>query len=64
MIVAEELENGFVRIVSDNNKYLNDITANIFNVYIEVVNKGVVSDGNVLFDNGHIYEESEMEIEL
>lgn len=64
MIAAEELENGFVRIFSDNNKYLNDVTSNIINIYTEVVNKGVVINGEALFDNGHIYEESEMEIEL
>ena len=64
MIVYENLGNGFIRAVSDSNKYLNEYPTGITDVYIEAVNKGKIKDGVGVFDNGYTYTESEKEFEL
>lgn len=64
MIVYEDLGNGFIRAVSDSNKYLNEYPTMIFDVYTEAVNKGKIVDGVGVFDNGYTYKESEKEFEV
>lgn len=61
MIVYEDLGNGFIKAVSDSNKYLNEYPTNIFDIYTEAVNKGKIVDGVGVFDNGYTYKESEKE---
>ena len=64
MIVYEDLGNGFIRAVSDSNKYLNEYPAKVFDIYTEAVNKGKIIDGVGVFDNGYTYTESEKVFEV
>ena len=64
MIVYEDLGNGFIRAVSDSNKYLNEYPTKVFDIYTEAVNKGKIVDGVGVFDNGYTYKESEKEFEI
>ena len=59
MIIYEDLGNGFIRAISDNNKYLDEHPTEILGVYSEAVNKGKIVDGVGVFDNGYTYTESE-----
>lgn len=63
MIIYEDLGNGFIKAVSNNNKYLIEHPTEISNVYTEAINKGKIVDSVGVFDNGFTYTESEIEIE-
>lgn len=63
MIIYENLENGLIRAVSDNNKYLNEHPTEICDIYTEAINKGKIVDGVGIFENGYYYTESENDIE-
>lgn len=62
MIVYEDLGNGFIRAVSNNNKYLNEHPTELYDVYIEAINKGKIVNRVGIFDNGYYYTESENDI--
>lgn len=63
MIIYEDLGNGFIKAVSNNNKYLIEHPTEISDVYIEAINKGKIINGIGIFDNNYTYTESEIEIE-
>ena len=63
MIIYEDLKNGFIRAVSNTNKYLNEYPTMVFDVYTEAVNRGKIINGIGVFDNGYTYVESEKEFE-
>lgn len=63
MIIYEALGNGFIRAVSDNNKYLNEYPTGKLDIYVEAVNKGKIIGDSGVFDNGYYYTESSKSIE-
>jgi hypothetical protein len=63
MIIYEDLGNGFIRAVSDNNKYLDEHPTGVFGVYVEAINKGKIVNGLGVFDNGYYYTENQKNIE-
>ena len=62
MVIYEDLGNGLIRAVSDNNKYMNEHPTEILDFYVEAVNKGKIIDGVGVFDNGYTYTESDINI--
>ena len=62
MVIYEDLGNGFIKAVSNNNKYLNERPTEILDFYVEAINKGKIVDGVGVFNNGYTYTESDMDI--
>lgn len=63
MIIYEDIGNGLIRAKSDRNRYINEYPTKIFDCYEEVTNKGRITNGVGIFDNGRTYRESEKEFE-